>query len=205
MQKLTDKNLKRDEKIKAVALELFLQRGYEATHLKDIIKISGGSFSNIYKSFESKEALFVELIQDHCTSHFKDIENLIQDAKNKSLEEFLSSFGRAYMEIFFHPDSIGLVKVVFSQISNEKLGLVKWFESNQNKLSDSLVKDFLSKQKEENISQNASRLANLFCIMLREPYFKRCVCLGEFPNKKEQIEHVDFIVQIFLKGLLSFH
>ena len=45
----SQKVLARQEKIKAVALELFLTKGYQETSLSDIIKLSGGSYSNIYK------------------------------------------------------------------------------------------------------------------------------------------------------------
>ncbi|EAI3463952.1 TetR/AcrR family transcriptional regulator, partial [Campylobacter jejuni] len=42
----SQKVLARQEKIKAVALELFLTKGYQETSLSDIIKLSGGSYSN---------------------------------------------------------------------------------------------------------------------------------------------------------------
>lgn len=48
----SQKVLARQEKIKAVALELFLTKGYQETSLSDIIKLSGGSYSNIYDSFK---------------------------------------------------------------------------------------------------------------------------------------------------------
>ncbi|EAH9309652.1 TetR/AcrR family transcriptional regulator, partial [Campylobacter jejuni] len=41
----SQKVLARQEKIKAVALELFLTKGYQETSLSDIIKLSGGSYS----------------------------------------------------------------------------------------------------------------------------------------------------------------
>ncbi|EOF7194622.1 TetR/AcrR family transcriptional regulator, partial [Campylobacter coli] len=42
----------------------------------------------------------------------------------------------------------------------------------------------------------------LFCAMLREPYHSLNV-LADTPlmNKQEQKEHVEFIVNIFLKGI----
>ncbi|EHR0430343.1 TetR/AcrR family transcriptional regulator, partial [Campylobacter jejuni] len=60
----SQKVLARQEKIKAVALELFLTKGYQETSLSDIIKLSGGSYSNIYNSFKSKEGLFFEILDD---------------------------------------------------------------------------------------------------------------------------------------------
>lgn len=48
MEKLSEKTLQRQAKIKQVALNMFLEKGYEATNLKDIVKLSGGSLSSIY-------------------------------------------------------------------------------------------------------------------------------------------------------------
>ncbi len=54
------KVLARKEKIKNVAFDLFLTKGFQETSLSDIIKLSGGSYSNIYDSFHSKEGLFLK-------------------------------------------------------------------------------------------------------------------------------------------------
>lgn len=51
------KVLARQEKIKSVALELFLTKGYAKTSLSDIIKISGGSYSNIYTAYKNKKRI----------------------------------------------------------------------------------------------------------------------------------------------------
>lgn len=204
-KKSSQKTLAREEKIKAVALELFLTKGYEATHLKDIIKISGGSFSNIYQSFTDKENLFLALIKDLCSAHFEQITKAVENIEYKSLEEFLTSFAKAYLSVFFTPDNIAAVRLIFSQIDNKKLGLSSWFADNQERLSESIVVEFLRKQKEESISKNALELANTFCAMLREPYFRDAICHHKIISSKEQSEHVDFVVKIFLHGLVSFH
>lgn len=59
-KQLSKKFLARQEKIKAVALELFLTKGFKRTSLGKIIKQSGGSFSNIYNTYKSKEGLFLK-------------------------------------------------------------------------------------------------------------------------------------------------
>lgn len=40
------------------ALELFLAKGYEATSLSDIIELSGGSLSSVYKFLITKKVYF---------------------------------------------------------------------------------------------------------------------------------------------------
>ncbi len=54
------KVLARQEKIKAVALELFLTKGYTKTSLSDIIKISGGSYLIFTPLIKIKKAYFLK-------------------------------------------------------------------------------------------------------------------------------------------------
>lgn len=51
----SQKVLARQEKIKAVALELFLTKGYQETSLSDIIKLSGGSYSKFMMVLKVKK------------------------------------------------------------------------------------------------------------------------------------------------------
>ncbi|ECR9860805.1 multidrug efflux system transcriptional regulator CmeR, partial [Campylobacter jejuni] len=81
----SQKVLARQEKIKAVALELFLTKGYQETSLSDIIKLSGGSYSNIYDGFKSKEGLFFEILDDICKKHFHLIYSKTQEIENGTL------------------------------------------------------------------------------------------------------------------------
>ena len=88
----SQKVLARQEKIKAVALELFLTKGYQETSLSDIIKLSGGSYSNIYDGFKSKEGLFFEILDDICKKHFHLIYSKTQEIKNGTLKFHVSGF-----------------------------------------------------------------------------------------------------------------
>ncbi|WP_413377503.1 TetR family transcriptional regulator C-terminal domain-containing protein [Alkalihalobacillus sp. 1P02AB] len=50
------------EKILEVAKELFIQRGYNATSMGDIVKLSNSSKGTLYYHFTNKEALFLEVL-----------------------------------------------------------------------------------------------------------------------------------------------
>ncbi len=58
--------MKSDNKqlIKDVALDLFGQKGYEDTSLADIAKVVGIKKPSIYNHFQSKEDLFIEVLED---------------------------------------------------------------------------------------------------------------------------------------------
>ncbi|EKK7415825.1 multidrug efflux system transcriptional regulator CmeR, partial [Campylobacter coli] len=106
------KVLARREKIKNVAFDLFLTKGFQETSLSDIIKLSGGSYSNIYDSFNSKEGLFFEILDDVCKKHFDLIASQTQTIKDKNLKEFLTSFGLTFVDIFNQVQTVAFGKII---------------------------------------------------------------------------------------------
>jgi AcrR family transcriptional regulator len=58
----TTQGAARREAIMEAAWELFLEKGYEAVSVDEIIRKSGGSKSTVYDLFGSKEGLFLELV-----------------------------------------------------------------------------------------------------------------------------------------------
>jgi len=61
-KKLQSEQTKR--KIADAAKALFVQKGYKATSIEDIVNATGSSAGNIYYHFKSKEGLFLYLIQE---------------------------------------------------------------------------------------------------------------------------------------------
>ena len=55
------------------ANELFLERGYDAVSLDDIVHHAGGSKASIYKFFGNKEGLFTAICDYRREQFFKDI------------------------------------------------------------------------------------------------------------------------------------
>ncbi len=61
--RLNTRGLARRELIVETATNLFLERGYDAVSIDEIIREVGGSKTNIYKMFGGKEGLFVAIFQ----------------------------------------------------------------------------------------------------------------------------------------------
>ncbi|MCX2683495.1 TetR/AcrR family transcriptional regulator [Campylobacter sp. MIT 21-1685] len=201
----SNKVIRRQEKIKNVALELFLTKGYQETNLSDIIKLSGGSYSSIYENFKSKEGLFFEILDDVCKKHFALLSSKIQQIHNGSLEEILYSFGITYMEIFNELQVVLFRKIIYSQVYNKEKYLRKWMENNQENFAYDILIEYFNRQNNASIIANSNKLAKLFCAMLTEPYHTLNV-LADTPlmDKNEQKAHVDFvdfIVSIFINGI----
>ncbi len=56
------RNTRRDELIK-VAIDLFAEKGYAGTSIRDIANTTGHSVSNVYHYFENKEALWLAILE----------------------------------------------------------------------------------------------------------------------------------------------
>jgi AcrR family transcriptional regulator len=67
MDKLNKKQLQSEQtkkKVAEAARSLFAQKGYAATSIEDIVSVTGSSKGNIYYHFQSKEGLFLYLLEE---------------------------------------------------------------------------------------------------------------------------------------------
>ncbi|MCH3702542.1 TetR/AcrR family transcriptional regulator [Campylobacter lari] len=172
IKKLSSKSQARLEKIKQIAAESFLENGYEATNLKDIIKQAGGSFSCVYEHFKSKEGLFEAVLNDFAENHFLAIlKKNMQLSPNANLEEFLYQFAKAYLGIFNDAKTIAIVRLLYSEIYNEKFDFGKWFKGSNRKEVEYVLQKRLEEENNENLAKNAEFLSYTFCAMLKGNIF----------------------------------
>lgn len=64
MNKKKQQSEQTKKKVADASRALFVQKGYKATSIEDIVKATGCSAGNIYYHFKSKEGLFLHLIEE---------------------------------------------------------------------------------------------------------------------------------------------
>ena len=198
--KMTPKFLARQEKIKKVALNLFLTQGYEETSLKEIIKKSGGSFSDIYSTFQNKEGLFVGVLNDILTEKREIYSKFLN--KNLPLREFLYEFSTSVMRTFLQKRALRLVKIIYSQLYKQSnRALIEHFKQNKENIPEqTLVKYFANCPPP--LCDEAQRYAELFFTMLKGKCLEEAFFFDKpLMSKKEQAEHCEFVVNFFIKAL----
>lgn len=198
--KMTPKFLARQEKIKKVALNLFLTQGYEETSLKEIIKKSGGSFSDIYSTFQNKEGLFVGVLNDILTAKREIYSKFLN--KNLPLREFLYEFSTSVMRTFLQKRALRLVKIIYSQLYKQSnRALIEHFKQNKENIPEqTLVKYFANCPPP--LCDEAQRYAELFFNMLKGKCLEEAFFFDKpLMSKKEQAEHCEFVVNFFIKAL----
>ncbi len=95
--------------------DLFVEKGYGATSLADVVKRSGGSLATLYEFFGNKGGLFKALIADRVeriTGVF-DEDGIAQRPPASALTEF----GRRMLDLILDPDVIAVQRLVIAESS----------------------------------------------------------------------------------------
>jgi AcrR family transcriptional regulator len=127
------------------AYELFLEKGYAATSVREIAEHSGLALGGIYNHFQNKEAIFSELIIERHPFH--QILPLLQATPGKTVEEFVRNAARSMVsELGQRPDFIKFLFVelvefngrdfpkMFEAIYPQIIPLIERFQNDQSEL-----------------------------------------------------------------------
>jgi AcrR family transcriptional regulator len=107
----------RPGEILSAALDLFVERGFAATKLEDVAQRAGVTKGTMYLYFDSKEALFKEVVRQTIVPHIADFEQLAA-SRDDPARDLLAAFARGWMERFYGMPVAGLAKLVISEATN---------------------------------------------------------------------------------------
>lgn len=181
----TIKGKQKREYILDKAKELFIKKGYATTSMEDIVQFTGVSKGSIYYHFESKEELFLKLIEKNSTewiTNWKKKEETYKTFLEKIYgvtEHYVSDFNNPMIkasEDFFinHPEQNEVIKnqllktaketrAIYTEIFAEgiKLGALKNSESPEKlAIIFSGLMDGLGTAYYENNEENLNNLYN---------------------------------------------
>lgn len=198
-QKMSQKFLARQKKIKAIALKMFISQGYEQTSLKDIIKKSGGSFSDIYATFENKQGLFVSVLEDILEERREEYAQIF--AQNLPLRDTLLAYSLYMTNVFLQKKMVALVKIIYSQLYNQENHiLIEHFKTNKEKAPEQALIDYF-KGCPPPLCDRAEKYGETFFALLKGKCLEEAFFYERTLSKKEQEEHAEFIVDFFIKAV----
>jgi len=104
----------RHGEIVAAALELFVERGYEATKLADVARRAGVTKGTLYLYFDSKEALFKAVVRETIVPVIVQGEALAQSFTG-SASELLEQLVRQYWHLVGETSLAGIPKLMMAE------------------------------------------------------------------------------------------
>ncbi|KPH62103.1 TetR/AcrR family transcriptional regulator [Novosphingobium sp. ST904] len=110
---LTARGSARLEVLTDTAAALFLERGYEAVSLDELIARAGGSRRNIYSHFGGKEGLFIEVVTRLCREISEPLEAL--GIGGDDIRTALIRHGRALLQTVLQPRTLALHRLMIAE------------------------------------------------------------------------------------------
>lgn len=94
------------ERIKAVSMKLFNDKGYEATTIRDICSKIGITAPSFYYYFDSKEQLYLQMIQESSALHQEALTQAIDECPSQIAEDRLKFIFQAFIRFYQeHPEA----------------------------------------------------------------------------------------------------
>jgi len=102
------------------ARAVFLEKGFEASTMADIALSAGASKATLYSYFPSKDALFHEVMDQHCAARFAGAFGNLQF--DGDLAASLNAFGQSLMTTLLSPDLVAIRRSVFAEANRSHVG-----------------------------------------------------------------------------------
>jgi AcrR family transcriptional regulator len=103
----------RRESILEAAHDLFIEKGYDATTLNDIVGRSGGSLATLYEMFEGKPGLLRALVADRCSSISEAIDRAV--SSQRPPQQALREIAEYMFDKIIDPKAVALFKAAIAQ------------------------------------------------------------------------------------------
>ncbi len=196
---------KRQTNILNVATELFLERGYDAVSLDDVVERTGGSKTTLYSYYGGKEGLFAAIVQKACEDKLAPL--LEQDVTGLHPKAGLSSIGRLFISLISNPAGCSLYRMMIAEAERFP-DLASAFYAAGPKATVNLLQRHIEHWQKKSMlrSGNSETLAVQFIgIMLGNFSVRHLLGLSSGVSEREIGDWVESGVVLFLEGASGRH
>jgi TetR/AcrR family transcriptional repressor of mexJK operon len=108
-----ERGLKRRDRFLDVATEVFLQHGFEAASLQEIVARAGGSLATLYRLFGNKEGLFRAVIERKAATAFGEVS--VPALAGREPEDVLFDLGTRLLDLILSKDAFGVHRLLIAE------------------------------------------------------------------------------------------
>ncbi|KJS23966.1 MAG: hypothetical protein VR75_17035 [Hyphomonadaceae bacterium BRH_c29] len=184
------------------AQEVFLEQGFEAASMSEIVRRAGGSLTTLYAQFGDKEGIFLAMLETRMKEVTAALDVELQT--HTPVEEGLRRIGEQFAGKLVQPNSLELYRLI--------VGLAKKFPDLAQtfmKLGPNKVREGLAAYLQDRAdageipqSDDFEQLGSLFLDMVRSPLQSRALLSQAVRPCAEDVRvSVERAVSIFLYGL----
>ncbi len=108
-----ERGLLRRDRFLDAATEVFMQFGYEAASLQEIVSRAGGSLATLYRLFGNKEGLFQAVIERKSGRLLEQLD--LPHMGGREPQVVLHNVGMRFLELILSPDVISLHRLLIAE------------------------------------------------------------------------------------------
>lgn len=182
------------------ANELFLQHGYDAVSLDDIVNHAGGSKASIYKYFGNKEGLFTAICDYRREQFFKDI-CMPFDIEKDNLRHYLI---QTLLHLQIHlvlPENASFFRLIMEQ-TQRSTQLAQHIHEQGPKHIQNAIACILTKAHALGLitCEEPQYSAQLFFGIVRNLEWQVLMNIYVQENEQENLKYIHYCVDRFLDG-----
>lgn len=193
-----DRGVARRQAFLEAARTVFLEQGYEAASVNDVVRLAGGSLATLYSQFGNKEGLFLAVIQDEherltlamtpeCVDHLP-------------LEEGLQKIGEQFLRTILTRESLDFFRIVVGEGRKFPQSVQRYVFTGADKVREVVV-SYLRKAAPD-FKGDYDSVASYFLEMLRSRHQYRALADDAYQLTDDEIgAHVRHSVGFLAKGI----
>lgn len=179
----TKKGKQRQKAILESAIDVFISHGYEGTSLDKILKISGGSRSTIYKTYGSKQGLFLAALQSMVEDLYTEYAEHYDE--KRTWEEELVVFGNIFLKGILSKRALGAARLIYSE-SARFPNIGTWYYNEGALLSYSCFAKVLENHIDLDFEE-LKAISRIYIEMLKNNFYLKALCIPSFEPEEEMI------------------
>lgn len=181
------------------ATALFLEKGFDATTLSDILERSGGSRTTFYAQFGGKDGMLRTIIEESTAAVWEKVR--WKDGPPPLTEEELVEYGCVFSAAVSDPDVVAVYRIVFAE-SRRIPGVAELFMDSGPKMVFSQLTEWFSAALETGRLKAASveELVQAYVGLVLGDQHLDCSLTCLTPNPEATRRYIRGAVRIFLHG-----
>ncbi|GAB4170405.1 MAG: TetR/AcrR family transcriptional regulator [Thalassobaculales bacterium] len=190
----------RRQAILEAAAAVFMEKGFAAASLSDIVRRSGGSLSTLYQMFGNKQGLFRAIVADRC----RQITEMFEDAgvDDRPPREALTELGHRLFGLVMGPEAVPVLRLVVAESGNGDTAFAEAFFTGGPENGKARVAEYLAGQARRGLLalDDPREASEQFCSLVLGKHHVRALCgLPHGLDEAGLAAHIARQVDAFLK------
>ena len=198
-----DRGVARRQAFLKAARAVFLEHGYEAASVNEIVRRAGGSLATLYAQYGNKEGMFLAVAEDQHERFVAEI--MPQGVDDLPLAEGLQLMGEQLLAALLTEDNLAFYRIVVGEGRKFPQLLQRYLTQGASHVLGHVANYMRARAQQDGgtIAEVDIAAGYFFELVRSRHHYFALADSSHRPTKQEIAEHVRHVVRFFLNGALA--